>query len=239
MNSSYHQNSPSVNNTAFKARLLVAGLLVALGILIFPTDVSVALWVQRTSLPKELMRYLDLAEVFGHGIGVAMIMIGAFCLDRSMQFPSIQWPAIRWPTFQPTTEKRYGARMLGGLLFGPLGVLCLKVLIDRSRPRATDFSVVTSALDTFGTASVVAGPLRSNDLHSFPSGHSATAAALATVLIWKYHQGRIFFVVVATSACLQRIFSMAHYPSDVCIGAACGVLGAAIVLGRETARRSS
>ena len=72
------------------------------------------------------MRYLDLAEVFGHGIGVAMIMIGAFFLDRSIQFPSIKWPAIRWPTFQPTEKKRCGARMLGGLLFGPLGVLLLK-----------------------------------------------------------------------------------------------------------------
>ena len=89
--------------------------------------------------------------------------------------------------------------MLGGLLLGPIGVLVLKLLIDRSRPRATDFSLVTSVLDTFGSHSVIAGPLRSNDLHSFPSGHSATAAALATVLIWKYPQGRLFFIVVATT----------------------------------------
>ena len=115
----------------------------------------------------------------------------------------------------------------------------LKLLIDRSRPRATDFSIVTSVLDTFGSHSVIAGTLRSNDLHSFPSGHSATAAALATVLIWKYPQGHLFFIVVATSACLQRIASMAHYPSDVCFGAACGVLGAALVLGPDTTRRSA
>ena len=128
--------------------------------------------------------------------------------------------------------------MLGGLLFGPLGVLLLKQLIDRSRPRATDFNLVTSALDTFGTASLVAGPRGGSDLHSFPSGHSATAAALATVLIWKYPQGRVFFLIVAISACLQRIFSMAHYPSDVCLGAACGILGAAVVLGRDNAQYS-
>ena len=162
-------------------------------------------------------------------------MIGTFCLDRSIQFPSIRWPAIRWPTFQPTTKKRFGARMLGGLMLGPLAVLLIKQLIDRSRPRATNFELVTSAFDTFGTGSLVAEPHGSSGLNSFPSGHSATAAALATVLIWKYPQARFFFLIVAISACLQRIFSMAHYPSDVCIGAACGILGAALVLGQDTA----
>ncbi|MDA7992305.1 MAG: phosphatase PAP2 family protein [Pirellulales bacterium] len=239
MNFPYKEPSFFSDKHAFKTRLFLVGLLVAVGILAFSIDISIAQWVQATRLPKELMRYLNLAEVFGHGIGVAMIMIGVFCLDRSMRFPSIYWPAIRWPTYQPTIEKRYGARMLGGLLLGPIGVLVLKLLIDRSRPRATDFSLVTSVLDTFGSHSVIAGPLRSNDLHSFPSGHSATAAALATVLIWKYPQGRLFFIVVATSACLQRIASMAHYPSDVCFGAACGVLGAALVLGPNTTRRSA
>jgi membrane-associated phospholipid phosphatase len=67
--------------------------------------------------------------------------------------------------------------MLGGLLFGPLAVLLIKQLVDRSRPRATNFDLVTTVFDTFGTASLVAGPRGSSDLHSFPSGHSATAAA--------------------------------------------------------------
>ena len=234
MNSSQQHVSP-LGNTGFKSRVVAAGLLATLGLLALPADVSVALWVKSTHPPKELMHYLDLAEVFGHGIGVTMIMIGTFCLDRSIQFPSIRWPAIRWPTFQPTTRKRFGARMLGGLMLGPLAVLLIKQLVDRSRPRATNFELVTSVFDTFGTGSLVAEPHGSSDLNSFPSGHSATAAALATVLIWKYPQARLFFLLVAISACLQRIFSMAHYPSDVCIGAACGILGAAFVLGQESA----
>ena len=238
MNSSQQQTSAQPSNTGFKARLVAAGLLATLGLFAFPADVPGAFWAKSTHPPKELMRYLDLAEVFGHGIGVTMIMIGTFCLDRSIQFPSIRWPAICWPIFQPTTKQRCGARMLGGLLFGPLAVLLMKQLVDRSRPRATNFDLVTSVFDTFGTASLVAGPRGSSDLHSFPSGHSATAAALATVLIWKYPQARFFFLIVAFSACLQRIFSMAHYPSDVCIGAGCGILGAAIVLGRDTADNS-
>ena len=235
MNSSQQQTFSPLGNTGFKSRVFAAGLLAALGLLVFPADVSVALWAKSSHPPKDLMQYLNLAEVFGHGIGVTMIMIGTFCLDRSIQFPSIRWPAICWPTFQPTTKKKFGARMLGGLMFGPLAVLLIKQLVDRSRPRATNFELVTSVFDTFGTVSLVAGPRGSSDLNSFPSGHSATAAALATVLIWKYPQARLFFLLVAISACLQRIFSMAHYPSDVCIGAACGILGAAIVLGQESA----
>ena len=135
MKSSHQQTFISTGKQELKIRISIVGLLVAVGILAFSIDISIAQWVQATQLPKELMRYLNLAEVFGHGIGVAMIMIGVFCLDRSMRFPSIYWPAIRWPTYQPTIEKRYGARMLGGLLLGPIGVLVLKLLIDRSRPR--------------------------------------------------------------------------------------------------------
>ena len=108
MNSSHQHVSPP-GNTGFKSRVVAAGLLATLGILALPADVSVALWAKSTHPPKELMGYLDLAEVFGHGIGVTMIMIGTFCLDRSIQFPSIRWPAIRWPTFQPTTKKRFDA----------------------------------------------------------------------------------------------------------------------------------
>ena len=215
MNSSQQHVSP-LGNTGFKSRVVAAGLLATLGLLALPADVSVALWVKSTHPPKELMHYLNLADV-GHGIGVTMIMIGTFSHERSKQFTSIRWPSIRWPTFQPTTKKRFGARMLGGLMFGPLAVLLIKQLVDRSRPRATNFELVTSVFDTFGTVSLVAGPRGSSDLNSSPSGHSATAAALATVLIWKYPQARLFFLVVAISACLQRIFAWL-LSGDVCIG---------------------
>ena len=207
--------------------------LVAAGLLMLPIDLPVAAWFREHRLPKELNRYLNFSEVFGHGIGVAMIMLGVFAVDRSLAFPSLTWPAVRWPTFQPSTAKRQAARMLGGLLAGPLTVLMLKQLIDRVRPRAGDLSAATTVFDTFGRGLLAAGAGGGSDLHSFPSGHSATAAALGSILIWKYPQGRWFFLLVAASSCLQRIASSAHYPSDACFGAALGVLGAAIVLGRE------
>ena len=230
------EQTPTVtvaNHFSGWTRLLVAGGLAVAGLLALAIDLPVAEWFRDHRLPKELNRYLNFAEVFGHGIGVAMICLGAFVLDSSLRFPSLTWPAIRWPTYQPTAQKRHAARMLGGLLAGPLLVLLLKQLVDRVRPRAADFSEAADVFATFGRGLLAAGAGGGSDLDSFPSGHSATAAALASVLIWKYPRGRWFFVLVAASACLQRLASSAHYPSDACLGAAIGVLGAAMVLGCE------
>lgn len=220
-------------------RFAIAAVLAGCGLLALALDVPAAVWFREQPLPKELMRYLSFSEVFGHGLGVAVIMIGVFCLDRSLHVPALTWPAIRWPTYQTTAARRHAARMLGGLVAGPLTVLLLKQAIDRVRPRAADLAEAVSAVDTFGRTLLTAGPHGSSDLHSFPSGHSATAAALAAVLIWKYPQGRWFFLTLAVSACLQRLASSAHYPSDACFGAALGVLGAALVLGREPSPRTS
>lgn len=214
-------------------RLTTAILLAVSGLMALAIDLPVALWFRTNSLPKELMRYLSFTEVFGHGTGVAVIMVGIFCLDHSLRFPSLTWPALRWPTFQPTPARRHAARMLGGLIAGPLVVLLIKQLVDRVRPRAASLIGVSSPFDTFGSELLSAEVHGRSDLHSFPSGHSATAAALATILIWKYPQARWFFITLAFSACLQRLASSAHYPSDACLGAAIGVLGAAIVLGKE------
>lgn len=224
----------AANHSGGLNRLVVAGGLAAAGLLALAVDLPVAEWFRDHDLPKEVSRFLNFAEVFGHGTGVAVIMLAVFALDGSLRFPALTWPAIRWPTYQPTADRRYAARMLGGLLAGPLTVLLLKQLVDRVRPRAADLFPAASVFDTFGRRLLAEGGGGGSDLHSFPSGHSATAAALAGILIWKYPRGRWFFLLLATAACLQRIASSAHYPSDVCFGAAIGVLGAAIVLGRET-----
>ena len=61
----------------------------------------------------------------------------------------------------------------------------------------------------------------------FPSGHAATAAALAVALTALYPRGRWLFAGFAVLAAAQRIDVTAHYPSDVLAGAAvaCAVGG--------------
>ena len=71
---------------------------------------------------------------------------------------------------------------------------------------------------------------------SFPSGHSASAFAVATVIAEQYRQHRwVPWVCYGTAAFLSltRLPAQAHFPSDIFIG---GVLGYTIshfvVLGR-------
>ena len=94
------------------------------------------------------------------------------------------------------------------------------------------------ALQPFGAAAaslvpgmpVEGGVRKSVELMSFPSGHAAVAAGLATALAWKYPHGRWIFGALAACAAFQRVESSAHFPSDVAWGAAIGVAAAAVCL---------
>jgi membrane-associated phospholipid phosphatase len=55
------------------------------------------------------------------------------------------------------------------------------------------------------------------------------AAGFATMLAWRYPHGTGVFATFAAPAGAQRVFASAHYPSDVCFGAALGLAGAALV----------
>jgi len=61
---------------------------------------------------------------------------------------------------------------------------------------------------------------------SFPSGHSATAAALAGVLVLAVRSTawRIVFLILACVIALSRIAVGVHWPIDVCVGFAGGWL---------------
>jgi undecaprenyl-diphosphatase len=57
------------------------------------------------------------------------------------------------------------------------------------------------------------------------------AAGLAAALSWKYPRAAWFFAALAIAAATQRVATSAHYPSDVLLGAALGLAGAAVFLG--------
>lgn len=59
-------------------------------------------------------------------------------------------------------------------------------------------------------------------LHSFPSGHAATAFALATALALAYPRIRWVFVAPAILVGISRIYLGAHFLSDVIAGAGVG-----------------
>jgi undecaprenyl-diphosphatase len=71
---------------------------------------------------------------------------------------------------------------------------------------------------------------------SFPSGHSATAFACATVFSTFAPRWRVPFFLLATLIALSRLYNGVHYPTDVVAGALLGVLVALLVL--EAASRA-
>jgi membrane-associated phospholipid phosphatase len=206
-------------------RLVVAGVLAALGGLLFTVDLPVARWFREHDLPGDLGRLIDLSEVFAHGLGVAVLLGVAVGLDRGLRPIGAAWRDI--------------VRLVVASYAGGIVVDAIKMLVTRVRPRSADLADLASPFATFGTGALQ-GPvevseavIKSSALMSFPSGHAAVAAGLATTLAWKYPHGLPIFAALAACAAAQRVVSSAHYPSDVAFGAAVGVAAAAVCLGRS------
>ena len=152
--------------------------------------------------------YFDIFEPFGHGLGVVLVLLMLHQLD----------PARRWaiPRVAACALAAGGAADL------------LKMIIMRTRPNDVPLDFAGSVWATFGDwLPLLSGQSGSQ---SFPSAHTATAAGLAAGLIWLYPQGRLLFTVLAALVGCQRIVSGAHFPSDVCAGAAAGLVAATFLL---------
>jgi undecaprenyl-diphosphatase len=97
-----------------------------------------------------------------------------------------------------------------------------KVIVHRHRPFEHQLGPASSA-------------------HSFPSGHTATSFACATVLSSVAPRWRAPFFVLAALIGLSRVYNGMHYPTDVLAGAVLGVLTALLLLAavRRRSRRAT
>lgn len=205
--------SPSVVASQQFARwcLACAGILVCAAVLALSIDRTVALWFKEHRLPGELAHLVRLAEVFGWGGGVALIIATAATLDPR------GWRIV--------------PRLAGGSLGAGICADIIKLFIARTRPSATQDAA--SSVETFvatmpvlNKASLAGG--YGHPVQSFPSAHSATAVGLAIGLSCLYPRGRWLFAAFAILAMFQRIEADAHYCSDVLAGAALSFLVAAV-----------
>jgi membrane-associated phospholipid phosphatase len=183
-----------------------AAVLAVAAVLAFGLDLSVLYAMRAEMLPGDLRKLINLAEVFGHGLGVIAIIV-AFCV------------------LDPT-RRRGALRLLACAIGAGLVTNLVKILVGRTRPRDHQFQTVWETFDTWCPAISNRdwSLLTESELQSFPSAHTATAVGFAVGLSYFYPHGRWLFAGLAVLVAMQRMQVGAHYLSDTLGGAAVGCL---------------
>ena len=136
------------------------------------------------------------------GIGFALI---GYLKKRSTGHNS---PAVRW-------FSQGGFFLFLVLLISGIVVNLLKIMIGRARPRQWFEESITGFypfnFNAFG------------DFYAFPSGHSATAFAMAAAIGLLFPRHRSWLYLVAGLVAISRVVLGAHFPSDILAGALLGV----------------
>jgi membrane-associated phospholipid phosphatase len=185
-------------------------LLILLGCAALSIDVPLARWFGSQKLPSFLKKTSDLAEVFGHGTGVAAILLSVWVLAPQ--------------------QRRRLPRIICCAYLSGLVADGMKLLVARGRPYKTDLSSVTNVWGTFrGWLPLLS---TGNAGQSFTSAHTATAVGLALGLAWLFPRGKWLFAGFALLVALQRMAGPYHFCSDTLWGAAIGwLIGSAFLPG--------
>lgn len=116
---------------------------------------------------------------------------------------------------------RAGVRALASHTLATVAKDVIKHRVDRSRPHTNPAN----------GSKIRAGTDRSKDETSFPSGHSAGAAAVASAFARDFPEYRTPAYAAAGLIALAQVPRCAHYPSDVGAGIAIGIAADAAVAG--------
>ncbi len=198
-------NDRRPQNKRWWQSLTVATLILApiAAVCVASYDGNIVYWVAQRDLPGDIEKALQLSEAFAHGSGVIAIFAALLLVDH--------------------TQRRRIVSMIGMVVIAMVLANWAKTLVSRSRPY--NFEELAQMADTWFPKPTREG--WETGIRSFPSGHSATAAAMAFALSNLYPRGKYLFVVLAIVACFQRIASRSHYPTDVLAGIA---IAAAVAL---------
>jgi len=167
----------------------------AIGLVGVNWDLEISRHLSSMKIPGDLRKAIGLSETFGHSSGSIVI------------FTALLWIDVK-------NRSKLWRAALFTLICG-IASNAAKVCIPRHRPHSLGLSEteIVSSWQTWG--SPLTGSWFEEQFRSFPSGHSATAVALAIGLSQVYPRGRWIFAFLAAMACLQRLESRAHFLSDI------------------------
>lgn len=186
----------------YPRRALITAILVLSGLFILtfgvmPWDVTLSTTALKWKMPGDLRRLMQFGEAFAHTLGCLVILGSLLWIDVKNRIKL--WRVVAFVMICAATAN------------------AAKYFIPRSRPYTYQEVFPESTWETFGS------PLTKSwfdeAVRSFPSGHSATAVAMAIGLSYVYPRGRWLFMSLALLAIAQRLFSAAHYASDLAAGA--------------------
>lgn len=166
------------------------------GALLYTVDENIHDWVQENKTPFS-EDASGLVSHFGHGIFLGSLITSLYAGGE---------------IFHSTSLRKTALLSLEGWLTSGVLVLGIKFLTGRARPYTDKRS---SAFRPFSLES---------SFHSFPSGHSSSAFAVASVVAEQTEGDGVDFLVysLAALAALSRVHDNKHWPSDVFVGSALG-----------------
>ena len=186
--------------------------------LIMRWDRSISTALRAGDLPGDVRKAIQLSEAFAHGSGVVTILLCILLASARARRPAI------WSIVLMTAICGISANLL-------------KAAFARARPYTYDAETPVVA-DVTGWEFLGTESFWDASQRSFPSGHTATAWALAFGLSLLFPRATAVFLFLAIMATYQRLFSGAHFPSDTMAGFGIACLGCAAVLAIPGIRRN-
>ena len=187
--------------------LTAGGLLLFSAASVAVLDQAVSRSLSRHHLPDELVDLFQAAEHFGTPYGAVLILVTVW---------------LTHPALRSRVSRTFFAAITAGLLAD-----LIKLCVSRTRPKAFDFDLSIQSSFTGLFPWGAGGSVQ----QGFPSAHTAFAMAFAVMLGELFPKARSWFLGLGVLVALQRVTTLAHFPSDVLAGAAVGLVTARYFLG--------
>lgn len=192
---------------------LVAGFLAALSVILVSIEESrtaAAMRLVHQVLEFDLLEdFIEVAAQFGSTWGMILVPLTVYLLDDG--------------------RRRRAAQLFGGGILTGVSINLLKLLFYRQRPALDRHNLYAALLPPEESGRWFLWPetweqFTDQSRLGFPSGDAAMAAFLARGLSMYYPKGWPVWWMFAVGTMLFRFVNARHYLSDICMGAALGIL---------------